>query len=213
MNPLLLQIGGPPKGPYPLTGNECLHSDPPCDVSGVMFAARKEFLMQRFGDRAFYSVVAKLSPETMKMALSPSADRWYPYAALVEYDRATHETLAPKCPYILEALGAASAELGITRVYRKLDEGELRRFLQQVAAFHSRYQTFGRAEVDQHASGATIRYADYHCYSPVYCASAIGFFLEAIMRHGGNDASVEHPRCYTRGDSVDEFVLTWSAAS
>lgn len=213
MNPLLLQIGGPPKGAYPLNGIEQLDAEPACEVSGVMFAARKEFLIQRFGDRAFYAVVAKLSPATMKIALSPSADKWYSYSSLIEYDRATHDTLAAQCPYVIEALGAASAELGITRVYRKLDEGELQRFLQQVAAFHTRYQTFGRAEVEPRSGATAIRYTDYHCYSPVYCASAIGFFLEAIMRHGGNDANVEHTRCYTRGDSVDEFVLTWSTAS
>lgn len=207
MNPLLLQIGGPRRGAYPLQGAEHLSED---GLRGVMFGARKEIITQLFGDRAFYAIVAKLSPATMKAAMSPTAEGVYPFSSLIEYDRATHATLAAQCPYILELLGAASAELGMTRVYRKLNREKLAEFLEQIATFHSHFQTFGRAEVEQQHGAARIRYFDYPCWSPVWCASAIGYFLEAVMRHGGKDADVEHPQCLTHGDAICEFALTWN---
>lgn len=207
MNPLLMQIGGPPQGAFKLIGQEKLTDDP---VSGVMFGARKEVITQLFGDRAFYSIIAKLTPETLKIALSPSAEAWYPFRALVEYDRATHDTLAPQCAYVLELLGAASAELGMTRVHRKLNREKLAEFLDQVAPFHSHFQKFGRAEVEQRHGHAHVRYLEYPCWSPIFCASGIGYFLEAVMRHGGRDAAVTHPQCMTRGDAVCDYELTWS---
>jgi len=194
-------------GAYPLTGEEHLTDDL---LSGVMFGARKELITQVFGDRAFYSIIAKLSPGTLKHALSPAADGFYTFASLVEYDGATHETLAPQCPYILELLGAASAELGMTRVYRQLNREKLAEYLDQVEPFLSHFQKFGRAEVEQQHGHALVRYLEYPCYSPIYCASGVGYFLEAVMRHGGRDATVTHPHCFTRGDSACEYELTWS---
>jgi len=207
VNPLLLQAGGPRQGAFPLAGREHLTDD---SVSGVMFGARKEVITQLFGDRSFYSIIAKLTPTTLKLALSPSAEGWYPFSSLIEYDRATHETLAAQCPYVLELLGAASAELGMTRVYRQLNREKLAEFLDQVAPFHSHFQKFGRAEVEQRHGNAHVRYLDYPCYSPIFCASGIGYFLEAVMRHGGRDADVQHPLCLTRGDDVCDFELRWS---
>jgi len=165
VNPLLMQIGGPPQGAFTLAGQEKLTDDL---VSGVMFGARKEVITQLFGDRAFYSIIAKLTPETLKIALSPSAEAWYSFRSLVEYDRATHDTLAPQCAYVLELLGAASAELGMTRVHRKLNREKLAEFLDQVAPFHSHFQKFGRAEVEQEHGSAHVRYLDYPCYSPIF---------------------------------------------
>jgi hypothetical protein len=207
VNPIVMQIGGPKQGPFPLAGQEHLTDD---QVSGVMFGARKEVIMQIFGDRAFYSIIAKLTPETLKSALSPSAESWYSFRSLVEYDRATHETLASQCPYVLELLGAASAELGMTRVYRKLNREKLAEFLDQVAPFHSHFQKFGRAEVEQRHGHAVVRYVDYPCWSPIFCASGIGYFLEAVMRHGGRDAEVTHPRCMSHGEVNCDYELTWS---
>lgn len=206
MNPLLMQMGGP-KHPVSLDGAELLTDD---SVRGTMFSARKEIITQIFGDRTFYAIMAKLSPASLKIALSPAAESWYSFRMLVEYDRATHETLSPQCPYVLPLLGAASAELGMLRVFRKLNREQLAEYLDQVEPFLSTFQKFGHAEVEQEHGHAFVRYTDYPCYSPIYCASAIGYFLEAVMRHGGRDADVLHPRCFTRGDSVCEYELTWS---
>jgi predicted hydrocarbon binding protein len=52
-------------------------------------------------------------------------------------------------------------------------------------------------------------YSDYPCYSPVYCASAVGFFMESILRHGGTEPNVVETKCQTLGDATCTFEMTW----
>ena len=59
-------------------------------------------------------------------------------------------------------------------------------------------------------TGAQLSHLDYPCYSPVFCASATGFFIEAILRHGGKDPSVIEAQCHCRGDRVCRFDLHWT---
>ena len=89
-----------------------------------------------------------------------------------------------KQPNILALAGAASAEYGIGKVYKALDSAELMKFLENEATFHSQFQKFGNVEFQQTPRGGRMIYTSYPVYSPVYCASAVGFFLEAILRHG-----------------------------
>jgi len=51
---------------------------------------------------------------------------------------------------------------------------------------------------------------DNPCYSPLYCASAVGFFWEALLRHGARQARVEESKCHCRGDRVCLYELEWS---
>jgi hypothetical protein len=208
---LLLQQGGPRRGPAPMNGHEVLVGPDPdvCKVKGVMFAARREFLMKELGERTYYAIVSKLSPTTMRQAMNPVASAWYDFAAIVEYDRAIWEACHQRYPYILDLVGAASAELGITRVFQNLDAAELYAFLEKLAEFHDEYQKYGRLIAERTPTGARMHYHDYPCYSPVFCASGSGFLLEAIMRHGGRDADVVETKCHCRGDAVCTYELTW----
>jgi hypothetical protein len=175
----------------------------------VMLAARREFLMKDLGERTFYSIVSKLTPATMRVAMHPVADAWYDFATVVEYDRAIWGACHQRYPYILDLIGAASAELGISRVFQDLDAAELYAFLDRLTRFHEQYQKYGYLELERTESGARMHYHDYPCYSPIFCASGSGFLLEAIMRHGGRDADVVETKCHCRGDRVCTYEMTW----
>lgn len=208
---LVLDLGGLKRPPASLSGDELLTGPDPsrCMVSGVMFAARKQLLVALTGDPGFYEVVSRLSPATMQSALHPVAGTWVPFAALVELDKAIYARLHERHPHILTLVGAASAELGISRVYRELDIEELVAFLGSIARFHHQYQNYGRVEFERTADGARMRYLDYPCYSRYFCASGDGFFLEAILRHGGKEPDVHEVRCHCWGDGVCEYEMTW----
>ena len=113
--------------------------------------------------------------------------------------RSTARSIAP----------AASAELGIGKVYRSLDTNELTKFLETNALFHAQYQKFGRVKFEKTSGGAKMIYTAYPCYSPMYCASAFGYFLESILRHGGSEPKVMEPRCQCRGDASCTFEMVW----
>ncbi len=211
MSSLLIQQGGPPRGAASLAGREVLVGPDPsiCKIKGVMFAARREFLLKDLGEKTYYRIMTMLAPATMQQAMHPVANAWYDFASLVEYDKAIYASCHERYPYILELLGAASGELGITRVFNRLDVAELYTFLENLARFHEQYQQYGRLELERTPSGARMHYYEYPCYSPVFCASGNGFMLEAILRHGAKDADCIETKCHCRGDGMCTYELTW----
>lgn len=199
--------------PPRLEGKEVLVGPDPsvAKVKGVMFGGRKQFLFDTLGEEGFQQFLQKLSPRTRSYVKTPLASSWCEFESLIELDRAIHHELKAKFPNILALIGAASAEAGIGRVYRSLDSAELVKFLETNALFHDQYQKFGivKFEKTKTPGGARMIYSNYPCYSPVYCASAIGYFLESILRHGGSDPNVVETKCQCLGDKTCTFEMTW----
>ncbi|MGZ7079776.1 MAG: hypothetical protein ACXVJT_10215, partial [Thermoanaerobaculia bacterium] len=132
--------------PPRLEGKELLIGPDPsvCKVKGVMFGARKHFLVEHLAEEGFLKFLARLTPRTKQYVKMPMASSWCEFESLIELDRAIHDELKSKHPNVLALIGAASAELGIGKVYRSLDTDELTKFLETNALFHDQYQKFGR---------------------------------------------------------------------
>jgi hypothetical protein len=174
-----------------------------------MFGGRKQFLADTAGEEGLAAIVAKVSPKTAAYVKTPLASSWCEFASLIELDRAIYETLKAKHPNVLALIGASSAELGIGRVYKSLDSTELLKFLENQALFHSQFQKFGNVRFEKTANGGRMICSDYPVYSPIYCSSAVGFYLESILRHGGGEPSVVETKCHTLGDSHCTYEMTW----
>jgi hypothetical protein len=210
---LLSQRNG--SGPRPrLDGKELLVAANPevAKVKGVIFAARKQFLGETAAPPELDAITAKLSPRTAGYLRTPLAAEWYDFAALIELDRAMYETLRATRPNILALAGAASAEYGIGKVYKGLDSAELVKFLESQIPFHSQFQKFGNVRFERTAQGGRMIYSNYPVYSPIYCASAVGFFMEAILRHGEDDPMVVESACQCHGKASCTFELGWKVA-
>lgn len=209
--PLLLERKGT-HAPLPrLEGKEVLVGPDPsiCKVKGVMFGGRKQFVVDTAGEEGFQAILDKLSPRTLAYTRTPLASSWCEFESLIELDRAIYDVMKAKFPNVLALIGAASAELGIGRVYKSLDTAELTKFFENNALLHSQYQKFGKVRYEPTASGGKMIHTEYPCYSPIYCASAIGYFMESILRHGGKEPTVVETRCHTLGDSSCTYDLTW----
>jgi len=180
-----------------------------CKVKGVMFGGRKQFLLDTVGERGFNAIVEKLSPRTRSYVKTPLASSWCEFESLVELDRTIYEELKAQHPNVLALMGAASAELGIGRIYRSLDSETLLQFLENNARFHEQYMKFGKVVFEKTADGGRMVHSGYPCFSPIYCASAPGYFMEAILRHGGNDPKVIETKCQCRGDATCTFEMSW----
>lgn len=197
--------------PPRLEGKEVLAGPDPANakVKGVMFGGRKAFLLETIGEERFQKLLETLSPRTRSYAKTPLASSWCEFESLIELDRAIYNELKGEYPNVLALIGAASAELGVGRVYRSLDSEELVQFLENNALFHDQYQKFGTQKFEKTAGGGRMTYSNYPVYSPVYCASAIGFFLETILRHGGADPVVTESKCQCHGERACVFEMTW----
>jgi hypothetical protein len=197
--------------PPRLDGKEVLVGPDPsiCKVKGVMFGGRKQFLMDTVGEAGFNAILEKLTPRTRGYVRTPLASSWCEFESLIELDRTIHNELKSKFPNVLALIGAASAELGIGRIYRSLDSEELAKFLENNALFHDQYQKFGALRFEKTAHGARMTFLDYPCYSPIYCASAVGYFQESILRHGATEPNVSETKCQCHGEKTCTFELTW----
>ena len=207
----LLQERPAPAHPPRIEGKEVLIGPDPavCKVKGVMFGGRKQFLLATIGEEGFNKLLAKLTPRTRSYVKTPLASSWCEFESLIELDRAIHEELKTTHPNVLALIGAASAELGIGRVYKSLDSDVLENFLASNALFHNQYQQFGTVKFEKTPTGGRMIYSNYPCYSPIYCASAVGFFLESILRHGGENPTVTETKCQCHGDKTCTFEMTW----
>ena len=194
-----------------LEGKEVLVGPDPsvCKVKGVMFGGRKQFLVDTVGEAGFNAILEKLTPRTRGYVRTPLASSWCEFESLVELDRTIHNELKSKFPNVLALIGAASAELGIGRIYRSLDSEELIKFLENNAMFHDQYQKFGTLHFEKTPNGARMIFSGYPCYSPIFCASAIGYFQESILRHGATEPIVSETKCQCQGDKTCTFELTW----
>jgi predicted hydrocarbon binding protein len=197
--------------PPRLEGKEVLTGPDPAlaKVKGVMFGGRKQFLIETLGDEGFTAFLEKLTPRTRGYVKTPLASSWCEFESLIELDKAIHNELKSKYPNVLALIGAASAELGIGRIYRSLDSESLVQFLENNAQFHDQYQKFGAVRFEKTANGARMIYSNYGCYSPVFCASAFGYFQESILRHGGSDPVVNETKCQCHGDRTCTFEMSW----
>lgn len=207
---LMLQEKVPTPAPK-LEGKEVLTGADPslAKVKGVMFGGRRQFLLDILGQDGFNAFLEKLTPRTRGYVRTPLASSWCEFESLIELDRAIHHELKGKYPNVLALIGAASAELGIGRIYKSLDSAELAQFLENNAMFHDQYQKFGTVRFEKTTNGARMIYANYPCYSPIFCASAIGYFTESILRHGGTDPKVVETKCQCHGDKTCTFEMTW----
>jgi len=207
----LLKDRKAPANPPRLEGKEVLVGPDPANakVKGVMFGGRKQFLLDTIGEERFQKLLDKLTPRTRSYTKTPLASSWCEFESLIELDRLIHEELKGEYPNVLALIGAASAELGVGRVYKSLDSEELSQFLENNALFHNQYQKFGAQKFEKTPTGGRMTYTNYPVYSPVFCASAIGFFLETILRHGGRDPVVTETKCQCHGDKACVFEMTW----
>jgi hypothetical protein len=207
---LLMQRKGP-AAPLPrLEGKEVLVGSNPelAKVKGVMFGGRKQFL-DTAGSEVLAGIIARLSPKTASYIRTPLASSWCEFSSVIELDRTIYETMKQKHPNVLALIGAASAELGIGRVYKSLDSTELVKFLENQAIFHNQFMSFGNVRFEKTLNGGRMVCSDYPVYSPIFCASGIGFYLESILRHGGNEPSVVETKCQTLGDAHCSFEMNW----
>jgi predicted hydrocarbon binding protein len=75
--------------------------------------------------------------------------------------------------------------------------------------FHDQYQKFGTVKFEKTPNGARMIYSNYPVYSPIFCASAVGYFMESILRHGSTDPTVAETKCQCHGDKTCTFEMTW----
>jgi hypothetical protein len=135
---------------------------------------------------------------------------WHSFSTLIAIDRAIVDRFGHGRIDLLEELGTWSARTTLSGVYRFFRRDDIHDFFARAALLHVQYQDFGTAAYDatSETSGRMI-HRGYASYSPLYCASAIGFYRECIRLHGGSRITIAEVSCHCLGDGNCTFELAW----
>lgn len=180
-------------------------------LKGGMFRSHLTWLTEhgKPGDRD--AVLARL-PEDSRQQLSGMilVSSWFPFGWLIALDRAIMEVCCGGRIEAIEDLGRWSATINLSTVYKAFDRQTNHAFFENSALLHRQFQDFGNVRYERtgETSGRMVL-SEYPCYSPIFCASAIGYYQGVLESHGGKNARVRETECQCYGDPSCIFEMSW----
>lgn len=182
-------------------------------LKGGMFRSRLQWIRENGGESLLKSVLQRLPDEEARRQLSGTvlSTAWLPFAWIVELDRAIAEEFRKARRDVLRDLGRYSALANAATTHRLLERKTPHDFFRASALLHSQFQDFGSVSYEQ--TGPTAgRRIQTNCtfFSPVFCASAIGYYEGCIETHGGTSISVVETECQCSGGTTCTFDMRWT---
>lgn len=179
-------------------------------VKGTMLRAHLAWAAGRQGVAA--AAASRVEPGCRRLAQGDFLDTdWVPFRCLVEIDRALAAAAAMPPEQAFRELGGHSATLNLAGVYKSFVADEPHRFLEKSARLHDRFQNFGRCAYEPLGERhGRMRHEGYDEYSPVYCASGLGYYEGALlMMKAPGPVHVFELSCQCAGDAACVFDLAW----
>jgi predicted hydrocarbon binding protein len=179
-------------------------------VKGTMLHAHLAWAAARPGGAA--AATDALEAECRRLAAGGFLDTdWVPFRCLVQIDRALAAAAGMPPEQVFREMGEHSATLNLSGAYKSFVAEEPHRFFEKAARLNDRFQNFGRCSYERRDERhGRMRHEGYEEYSPVYCASALGYYAGALrlMRVPG-PVHVFEVSCQCAGDQACVFDLTW----
>jgi predicted hydrocarbon binding protein len=181
-------------------------------VKGTMLQAHLTWAAEALGQGYLEKLHGHLDEEAfVYVNRSVLATDWIPFWALIGADRAIAAATRRDPDKVFFELGQHSANVNLKGVYKNFVADEPHRFFEQMALLHGRFQNFGKStyEVAGPRQGR-IRIEGYTEFSPVFCASARGYYEGALhmMNAPGPISSLE-TSCQCAGDTTCLYELSW----
>lgn len=185
-------------------------------LKGGTFAAHADWLKLHAGTAAVAALRARLSARTgIDVPGIFIANTTFPFRLLIAMDReivAEHGHLVPD---VLRELGAHSASRNHSGRSPAMDGLSAHDFFARSAKRHAGFQDFipwVTYEREGECAG-TYTHHEPRCFSPVYCASTVGYLERCALLHRARTARVDEVRCRCRGDRDCTFRISWTTAS
>jgi hypothetical protein len=136
---------------------------------------------------------------------------WVPFRCLVQIDRALAAAAGIPPEQVFRELGRHSASLNLAGAYKSFVAGEPHRFFEKAARLNDRFQNFGRCAYERLGERhGRMRHEGYEEYSPVYCASGLGYYEGALtLMNAPGPVHVFEVSCQCAGDPACVFDLSW----
>lgn len=141
--------------------------------------------------------------------LGPSA--WCPASVLVDIDRVVVDQFGNGDASFLENLGAYFAQIALDDIQVVRVAFEIHDRLRKIITILGQFEDFGTVALytPTGLSAGTITRSSAIEFSPLLCASSIGYYRECIRLYGGAGINVVEKFCQSRGDSACGFEVAW----
>jgi hypothetical protein len=180
-------------------------------IKGTMMAAHVKWATT---DRAapdllrFWNALPPEVAKPLKSMILPVT--FYEFAHLIAVDHAIVKAYAGGDIRVLRDVGAYSARVNLTGVYKVYRRDSIHAFLEGSARMHLKFQDFGVAAYARTGpTSGDMLLSEYCSYSPLFCESAIGFYREALAIHGGQSVHVNETSCQCFGEPRCTFAISW----
>ncbi|HYC89674.1 MAG TPA: hypothetical protein VEO54_10725 [Thermoanaerobaculia bacterium] len=178
-------------------------------VKGVMVRAHMDWVRQYHGEEALGRVLRGLPPPIWHELDTAVATTWCSFDSLIAFDAALQERFGRGRNLMIE-LGRYSAFRNLSVTYRFFRRSGVHDFFRRSSVLHSQFQDFGRVEYQRLGTASCeLRHVAARCFSPLYCASAIGYYQQAAVMHGAASVTIEEVLCQCTGGEACVFLVQW----
>lgn len=180
-------------------------------IKGVSFIHMNDFLREEFGEAGHAKVVTRIGPAAAKTLASAFGHEWYPFAHIVETERALADVHFGGDASRLERFGFYDGTRQVGKVYRfllKLLEPAF--LLKQGNKLWRSYMDCG--DLVTESTGPRSCQAKLSGYDPLHlahCFENVGTFRASLMVCGAKDPKVEHVDCRLKGAPACVYRASW----
>lgn len=180
-------------------------------VKGAAVVATLQFLKDRFGDEALRETLASLDAPDREALETALVSAWYPLPLLLRLMRQAEARFGSRLPGLYREMGRASADYGLTTVYKIFFKiGSPQFIISRASRVFSSYYRQGRLDVPESGPGfANAELRDFKDGSPEYCERIFGWMARTLELCGARELRTSHVTCVHRGDALCRFEGTW----
>lgn len=139
-------------------------------------------------------------------------EEWIEFEKLIRLDRLICSIFGEGLSHLelLSDLGRFSARQHLKTISPEWNSETLHSFFREVAWVHRHLQNFGTIEYEElGARSLAMQHLDYRSFSPTFCATAIGYYEQCLLQHGGIRPIVFETNCVCFGDTSCRFEMRW----
>jgi hypothetical protein len=181
-------------------------------VKGSVLRARKEFVIDHFGEQGWQTVLAALQDEDRDFwqDVIITSD-WYDFVIGERLDKTIVSVLGKGNERVFEQIGAKSAKRNLTGVHRSfLSPGNPQSFMHMANTIYKFYYDTGYREYEETgATSGVMTTFEAETFSIPDCLTVIGWYREALQMCGAKNIKIFEDICRARGGAFCRYHFNW----
>ena len=182
------------------------------ELKGPLFHSTLRYIKKRIGEEKFPIFVQKLPADLQTFLSKPIlSSKFYPVDLLTGIAEGFATYIGGDPFQIYHDIGRTSAEEGASGIYKLFFMvSSPTGMLKTAGLVYKSYYSMGDMKAESTGkTGARIRILNSGIHHVSLCHRLSGFIERTMELTGGKRVIVSHPKCFTRGDSTEEWEGGW----